>query len=193
MYCFPLSPHGAFPDWLPVLEFSFTTDQPKTAAPIAVLRIVPRGFECEASRGDDCDAARVVYGIYVDAFLEIEPNFSSPWHGDFLDPVQLRAVARLIADPADNPAEVIVRGEVMEFKFTAQVDGRINLVGHLGQEGWGAAYLDKRFQDYPFQSDLRFKCGLSQQSLKNTLDDLQKLLSVVDEIEAGRTPTLYES
>lgn len=192
MYCFPLSPHGAFPDWLPLLEFSFTTTGPKTDAPIAVLRIVPRGYECEASRGDDSDAARVVYGIYVDAFLEIEPNISYPWYGGFFDPVHLRALARLIADPAANPAEVVVRGEGIELKFTAQDAGRIKLSGHFGTDDWGDSYVNWRFEQYPFQRDLRFKCGLSEPSLKNTLDDLQKLLSVVDEIEAGRTPTLYE-
>lgn len=179
-----LSANGAFPDWMSLLEFSFITNHPETEALISVLRIVPRGYECNESH--------VVYGIYVDAFLKFEPDACYP-SGDFLEPKNLRDLAMFISDPSANQSEIVVQGEVMELKFSSQADGRLRLEGHLGNDGWGEITLEKQFQEYPFQKDLRFKCSLSEQSLRNTLDDLQKLLSVVDDIEAGHSPTWCET
>jgi len=179
-----LSPNGAFPDWLSLLEFSFATNHPETDKPICILRIVPNGYERNESHG--------VYGIYVDAFLEFEPNVCYPWRGGFLDPAQLRDLVMLISNPVAVQSDVIVRGEGMEFTFTSQTNGRVLLDGHFGTDGWGEGYLNSRFEKYPFQPNLRFKCGLTESSLRNTLDDLQKLLSVVQEIEAGKQPTFYE-
>lgn len=180
-----LSKFGQFPDWMRLLEFSFVANHPKSHAPIAVLRMVPSGYECNESH--------VVYGIYVQAILEFEPNVCYPSWGDFLDPIQLRELVALIADPVSNPPEMIVQGEAMQFKFAWQDDGRMKLDGHLGNDGWGASYLKKLYEEYPFQKDLRFSCSLTEPSLRNTLDDLQKLLSVVADIEAGKSPAWYEA
>lgn len=177
----PMSKDGAFADWIRQLDFSFVTNHPETETPICVLRIVPYGFERNETRG--------VYGIYVDAFLEFEPNVSYPCRGGFLEPPQLRELLKLISDPVANQTDVMVQGEIMEFTFASQGDGRVTLNGHFGNDDWGNGYLKRRFENYPFQQDLRFKCSLSERSLRNTLGDLRKLLNVFEEIEAGKSPT----
>ena len=180
-----LSKYGDFPSWMSLLEFSFVTNHPKTDKPICVLRIIPTGYEC--------DVSRVVYGIYVHGFLEFEPNVCYPSLGDFLEPSALRELVTLILDPSTKQTEVVVQGEAMKLKFSPQENGGLTLDGHLGIGGWGDSYLTRLFRDYPFQKDLRFKCSLSERSLRNTLDDLQKLLSIIDNIEAGETPIWHET
>ena len=58
-----LSANGAFTDGIRRFGFSLVNEHPITHEVISILRVVPIGYEC--------DESHVVYGIYVDAHLEV--------------------------------------------------------------------------------------------------------------------------
>jgi hypothetical protein len=175
-----LSEHGGFPDWFRQLQFAFHVHHVETDALLAILRFVPTGYECNQSH--------VVYGVYIDVSLE-RPDPRIPPGGDFFAAESLRQTASLISARASSEQKAVLCGEAFQFEFGWQDDGRLRIEGRIGTAHWSSEYLENDFKQTPFQLDFRFKCSVSDESLKTTRTELAKLLKAIEEIESGQFPT----
>lgn len=175
---FPLSPHGGFPDWISNLHFTFQVNTVGTNETVASLRFTPSGYEC--------DKSHLVYGIYFDVCVDSASSRYSI--DDFIDPKQLRQLAFLLATPSANLLVSKVSGEVLDLEFGWK-DRQLIIQGKMGTEDWGPHYLERLFQDYPFQANIHFKCGVAEESLDQTCKSLAKLLRAIDQVESNTPPT----